>query len=71
VHADLVVVVDILRLEADADADCVCRHLALTGWPRRRGRVGWLAAVAMGASSGSGDGEVRMQRPGGEGMREK
>jgi hypothetical protein len=38
---------------------------------RRRGWVGWLAVAAMGTLSGSGDGEVRMQRPGGEGMREK
>jgi hypothetical protein len=36
VHADLVVVLDLLRLEADADADCVCRRLALTGAGGRR-----------------------------------
>jgi hypothetical protein len=79
VHADLVLV-DLLWLEADADADSVCHRLALTGAGGRRRwggvateeREGGLASCgAMGASSGSGDGEVRMQRPGEEGTREK
>jgi hypothetical protein len=39
-------------------------------WPQRRWRVGWLAAAAMGASSGSGDGEDAAAREGG-GRREK
>jgi hypothetical protein len=61
VHIDLVVILDLLRLEADADADCVCRLLALTGAGGRR-RWGGVATEERegGVASCGGHGGLRV-----------